>query len=128
MRAISLLSLSIALLTVGCDDLLDRVSTKQPAPAPSSRSSVDTGRVSISGNTTGSEGESIRLTAQVANARGELEYEWSMNGRGSLMNRETDPQNAVVIASTTGRLEVTVTVTEDGDEIGSATVTLQITD
>jgi hypothetical protein len=44
------------------------------------------------------------------------------------MNRETDPQNVVVIASTTGRLEVTVTVTEDGDEIGSATVTLQITD
>ena len=89
---------------------------------------MDTGRVTISGNTTGSEGESIRLTAQVANPRGELEYEWSMNGRGSLMNRDTDPQNVVVIASTTGRLEVTVTVTEDGDEIGSATVTLQITD
>jgi len=128
MRTTLLLGLSIALLAVGCDDLLDRVSTKQPAPAPSSRSTVDTGRVTISGNTTGSEGESIRLTAQVANPRGELEYEWSMNGRGSLMNRDTDPQNVVVIASTTGRLEVTVTVTEDGDEIGSATVTLQITD
>jgi hypothetical protein len=128
MRAMLFLSLSIVLLTVGCDDLLDRVSTKRPAPAPSSRSEVDSGRVTITGNTTGSEGESIRLTAQVANPRGELEYAWSMNGRGSLMSRETDPQNVVVIASTTGRLEVTVTVTEDGDEIGSATVTLQITD
>jgi hypothetical protein len=89
---------------------------------------VDTGRVRITGNSSGSEGESIRLSAQVADPSGELEYEWTMNGRGSLMNRETDPQNVVVIASTTGRLEVTVTVTEDGDEIGSATVTLQITD
>ena len=128
MRAMLLLSFSIALLTAGCDDLLDRVSTKRPAPAPSPRSVVDSGRVTITGNTTGSEGESIRLTAQIANPRGELEYVWSMNGRGSLMSRETDPQNVVVIASTTGRLEVTVTVTEDGDEIGSATVTLQITD
>jgi hypothetical protein len=122
------LSLPIGVLTFGCDDLLDRVSTKRPAPAPSSRSAVDTGRVRITGNSSGSEGESIRLSAQVADPSGELEYEWTMNGRGSLMNRETDPQNVVVIASTTGRLEVTVTVTEDGDEIGSATVTLQITD
>ena len=127
MRVLLLWSALVALLSA-CDDMLDRVSTKQPAPAPSSRSTVDTGRVRITGNTSGSEGESIRLTAQVANPRGELEYEWRMNGRGSLMNRETDPQNVVVIASTTGRLEVTVTVTEDGDQIGSPTVILQITD
>jgi hypothetical protein len=45
-----------------------------------------------------------------------------------MMSRETDPQNVVVIASTTGRLLVTVTVTEDGDAVGSANLTLQITD
>ena len=96
MRATWLLGLSIVLL-LGCDDLLDRVSTKQPASARSSGSSVDSGRVTISGSTTGSEGESIRLTAEVANPRGELEYLWSLSGRGSLVSREADPQNAVII-------------------------------
>lgn len=127
MRATWLLGLSVILL-LGCDDILDRVSTKQPASAPSAGSSVDSGRVTISGSTTGTEGESIRLTAEVANPRGELEYLWSLSGRGSLVSREVDPQNAVVIPSTTGRLVVTVTVTEDGNEIGSANLTLQITD
>jgi hypothetical protein len=127
MRTTFVLGLSILLL-IGCDDLLDRVSTKQPAPASTGGSAVDSGRVSIRGNTTGSEGDSIRLTAEVANPNGELEYEWSLSGRGSLMSRETDPQNVVVIASTTGRLVVTVRVTEDGDEIGSASLNLQITD
>jgi len=127
MRNVLLLSLSVALL-VGCDDLLDRISTKQPAPARPAGGAVDSGRVTISGNTTGTEGESIRLTAQIANPRGELEYEWSLSGRGSLMSRESDPQNVVVIPSTTGRLLVSVTVTEDGTEIGGAHLTLQITD
>ena len=126
MRPICLLSLSIALV-IGCDDVLDRP-TKQPAPAPAAEPAVDTGRVTIRGNTTGSEGESIRLTAEVANPQGELEYAWSLDGRGSLMSREIDPQNVVVIASTTGRLVVTVSVTEDGDPIGSASLTLRITD
>ena len=127
MRNVLLLSLSVALL-VGCDDLLDRISTKQPAPARPAGGAVDSGRVTISGNTTGTEGESIRLTAQIANPRGELEYEWSLSGRGSLMSRESDPQNVVVIPSTTGRLLVSVTVMEDGTEIGGAHLTLQITD
>ena len=127
MRTTLLLGISI-LLFIGCDDVLDRMSTKQSAPAPAARSSVDSGRVTIRGSSTASEGDSINLTAEVANPRGELEYEWSLSGRGSMMSRETDPQNVVVIASTTGRLLVTVTVTEDGDEIGSANLTLQITD
>src|SRR3989304_1851627 len=127
MRSVLLLSLSVVLL-VGCDDLLDRISTKQASPAPPAAGAVDSGRVSISGNTTGTEGESIRLTAQVATPHGELEYEWSLSGRGSLMSRESDPQNVVVIPSTTGRLLVSVTVTEDGTEIGGAPLTLQITD
>jgi len=128
MRVLLFLSLSLALLTTGCDDLLDRVSTKRPAPTRSTGNVVDSGRVSIRGDLTGSEGDPIHLTAVVTNPRGDLEYAWSMNGRGSLMSREADPQNAVVRASTSGRLDVTVTVTEDGDEIGSAMVTLQITD
>jgi len=127
MRMTWSLGISVALL-VGCDDLMDRVSTKQPATARPAGGAVDSGRVSISGNTTGTEGESIRLTAQVANPHGELEYEWSLSGRGSLMSRESDPQNVVVIPSTTGRLLVSVTVTEDGTEIGGAHLTLQITD
>jgi len=127
MRNILLLSLSVVLL-VGCDDLLDRISTKQPAPTRPAGGAVNSGRVTITGNTTGTEGESIRLTANVANPRGELEYEWSLSGRGSLMSRESDPQNVVVIPSTTGRLLVSVTVTEDGTEIGGAHLTLQITD
>ena len=127
MRTVMLLSVSVVLL-IGCDDALDRFSTKQPAPVPAARNAVDSGRVTIRGSSTGSEGDSIRLTAEVTNPRGELEYEWSLSGRGSMMSRETDPQNVVVIASTTGRLLVTVTVTEDGDEIGSANLTLQITD
>jgi len=127
MRNVLLLSLSVVLL-VGCDHLLDRISTKQASPAPATQSAADSGRVSISGNTTGTEGESIRLTAQVANPRGELEYEWSLSGRGSLMSRESDPQNVVVIPSTTGRLLVSVAVTEDGTEIGGTHLTLQITD
>ena len=128
MRHILLLSLSVILL-VGCDDLLDRVSTKQPAPARPAGGAVDSGRVTITGNTTGTEGESIRLTANVANPRGgELDYQWSLSGRGSLMSSESDPQNVVVIPSTTGRLLVSVTVTEDGTEIGGTHLTLQITD
>ena len=125
------LFLSILVVSMIACDALDRDSTKQPAPvspAPSTGGPADSGRVTIQGSSTGSEGDSIRLAAEVANPRGELEYEWSLSGRGSLMSRETDPQNAVVIASTTGRLEVTVTVTEDGDEIGSANLTLRITD
>ena len=127
MRMTWSLGISVALL-VGCDDLLDRVSTKQASPAPATQSAADSGRVSISGNTSGTEGESIRLTANVANPHGELEYEWSLSGRGSLMSRESDPQNVVVIPSTTGRLLVSVTVTEDGTEIGGTHLTLQITD
>ena len=130
MRTRWFLGISIVLF-IGCDDVMDRISTKQPAPVPPARSTggpVDSGRVTIGGSSTASEGDSIDLTAEVANPRGELEYEWSLSGRGSLMSRETDPQNVVVIASTTGRLLVTVTVTEDGDEIGSANLTLQITD
>ena len=126
MRAFVLLS-ALAVLLTACD-ALDQSSTKQPAPAPSTGGAVDSGRVTIRGSSSGSEGDSIRLTAEVANPRGELEYEWSLSGRGSMMSRETDPQNVVVIAATTGRLVVTVTVTEDGDEIGSANLTLQITD
>ena len=126
MRSFVLLAAFVTLLA-GCD-ALDRNSTKQPAPAPAARSSVDSGRITIRGSSTASEGDSINLTAEVANPRGELEYEWNLSGRGSMMSRETDPQNVVVIASTTGRLLVTVTVTEDGDEIGSANLTLQITD
>jgi len=118
---------ALLVLLIACD-ALDRDSTKQPAPVPSARSAVDSGRVTIKGSSTASEGDSVDLTASVANPRGELEYEWSLAGRGSMMSRETDPQNVVVIASTTGRLVVTVTVTEDGDEIGSANLTLQITD
>ena len=118
---------ALLVLLIACD-ALDRDSTKQPAPVPSARSAVDSGRVTIKGSSTASEGDSIDLTASVANPRGELEYEWSLSGRGSMMSRETDPQNVVVIAATTGRLVVTVTVTEDGDEIGSANLTLQITD
>jgi len=127
MRRSYSLAVAIALL-FGCDDVLDRVSTKEPAPAPSAAPMVDSGRVTLRGDSTGSEGDSIQLTAEVANPRGELEYEWSLNGRGSLMSRETDPQNAVVIPSTTGRLVVTVRVTEDGDPIGSASLTLRIAD
>ena len=89
---------------------------------------MDSGRVTITGNTTGTEGESIRLTANVANPRGELDYQWSLSGRGSLMSSESDQQDVVVIPSTTGRLLVSVTVTEDGTEIGGAHLTLQITD
>ncbi len=122
MRTVLLMSALVALL--GCD-ALDRVSTKQPAPVPSARSAVDSGRVTIRGSSTASEGDSVNLTAEVAHPRGELEYEWSLSGRGSMMSRETDPQNVVVIASTTGRLLVTVTVTEDGDAVGSANLTLR---
>ncbi len=130
MRTKLFLAISIVLF-IGCDDVMDRISTKQPAPVPSARPTggpVDSGRVTIRGSSTASEGDSINLTTEVDNPRGELEYEWSLSGRGSMMSRETDPQNVVVIASTTGRLLVTVTVTEDSDEIGSANLTLQITD
>jgi hypothetical protein len=127
MRSVLLPSLSIVLL-VGCDDLLDRISTKQPAPTRPAGGAVNSGRVTITGNTTGTEGESIRLTANVADPRGELDYQWSLSGRGSLMSSESDQQDVVVIPSTTGRLLVSVTVTEDGTEIGGAHLTLQITD
>jgi hypothetical protein len=127
MRAILLLSVSAVLLG-GCD-YLDTKSVKQGAPAPAATQNLpDSGRVTISGNTVATEGESIHLTAHVANPKGDLEYSWSLSGRGSLMNREADPQNAVIIPSGTGRLLVSVSVTEDGTEIGGAHVTLQISD
>ena len=127
-RRASLLLVVMCVFLPACDDVLDRVSTKRPAPAPVPEGAVDSGRVSLRGNATGSEGDPIRLTAEVANPRGELEYDWILDGRGSLMSRQADPHNAVLIPSTTGRFEVTVTVTEDGEYVGSATLTIRITD
>ena len=116
----------LLLFNSACDDLLDRVSSKQPAPPE--LGTKDTGRVTISGNSAGSEGESIKLTANVTDARGRLEYDWRLDGRGSLVSRRADPKNATVIASSPGTLFVTVTVSENGVEIGSARLTLRITD
>ncbi len=123
------LAAGLLLLSLACDEALDRSSTKQPAPLK--QSTEDSGRVTISGNSTGSKGESIKLTANVGNvvnAGGSLDYEWSLDGRGSLVSRQSDPKHATVIASSPGTLFVTVTVSEDGVEIGSARLTLQITD
>ncbi len=123
------LAAGLLLLTLACpacDEALDRSSTKQPAPLK--QSTEDSGQVTISGSSTGSEGESIKLTANVANARGNLDYDWRLDGRGSLVSRRSDPKNATVIASTPGTLFVTVTVSEGGVEIGSARLTLRITD
>jgi len=120
------LAAGLLLLSLACDETLDRSSTKQPAPLK--QSTEDSGRVTISGNSTGSEGESIKLTANVVNAGGSLDYDWSLDGRGSLVSRQSDPKHATVIASSPGTLFVTVTVSEDGVEIGSARLTLRITD
>lgn len=120
------LAASLLLLTLFCDEALDRSSTKQPAPPK--QVSEDSGRVTIIGSPTGSEGESIKLTANVVNAGGSLDYDWSLAGRGSLVSRKSDPKHATVIASSSGTLFVTVTVSEDGVEIGSARLTLRITD
>jgi ABC-type phosphate transport system substrate-binding protein len=121
----SLLPSVLLVILVGCD-ALDQSSTKQPAPIK--QDTTDADRITISGSSTGAEGESINLTAKVTNARGKLQYDWSLSGRGSLMSREADPEKAVVIGSSPGRLLVTVTVSEDGVEIGSASLTLRITD
>jgi len=120
------LAAGLLLLSLACDETLDRSSTKQPATLK--QSTEDSGRVTISGNSTGSEGESIKLTANVVNAGGSLDYDWSLDGRGSLVSRQSDPKHATVIASSPGTLFVTVTVSEDGVEIGSARLTLRITD
>jgi hypothetical protein len=120
------LAAGLLLLTLGCDETLDRSSTKQPAPRK--QSTEDSGPVTISGSTTASEGESIELTANVADAIGNLDYDWSLDGRGSLVSRQSDPKHATVIASSPGTLFVTVTIAENGVEIGSASLTLRITD
>jgi hypothetical protein len=120
------LAAGLLLLTLACDETLDRSSTKQPVPLK--QSTEDSGRVTISGSSTGSEGESIKLTANVANAGGSLDYDWSLDGRGSLVSRQSDPKHATVIASSSGTLFVNVTVSEDGVEIGRASLTLRITD
>lgn len=116
----------LLVLALGCDETLDRNTTKRPAPPE--QSPEDSGRVTISGSSTGSEGESIKLTANVANPSGELNYDWRLDGSGSMVSRRADPKHATVIASSPGTLFVTVTVSEDGVEIGSARLTLRITD
>lgn len=116
----------LLLLTLACDETLDRSSTKQPAPRK--QESEETGRVSISGNSTATEGEPIKLTAKVTNATGSLDYDWRLEGRGSLVSRQSDSKHATVIASSSGTLFVTLTVSENGVEIGSARLTLRITD
>ena len=121
-----ILVVGLLFLTSVCDEALDRSSTKQPAPLK--QSTEDSGRVTISGGSSGSEGESIKLTANVANASGRLDYDWRLEGRGSMVSRQSDPKHATVIASSPGTLFVTVTVSEDGVEIGSARLTLRITD
>ena len=63
------LAAGLLLLTLACDETLDRSSTKQPVPLK--QSTEDSGRVTISGSSTGSEGESIKLTANVVNAVGQ---------------------------------------------------------
>jgi uncharacterized Zn-binding protein involved in type VI secretion len=126
-----LLSVTLAGL-LACEAVEDTIRDLAPAgdssspSAPAAPITSGSGRVTITGSSTVSEGEKVTLTANVANPTGSLDYEWALTGRGSLMSRKANENQVTVVGSRQGTLSVTFSVKEDGVEIGSASFTLKV--